>query len=688
MGRGNGPDLGRISMKIPQLALTLFLALPITLARAAEPPATIDKGGLDHATIDSKVDPCGNFFRYACGGWIDANPIPPDESRWGLDQQLGDRNREKLRAILEKAASQPTPETQKIGDFYASCMDEAKIEALGMSPLKPDLDQIAALSDKSQLPALVAALHRQGMSALFSFGVGQDAKNAEAEIAIFDQDGMGLPDRDYYLKTDSESVALRKDYLSHIARMLVLAGEDQHTAEHGADAVLAIETSLAKGALDRVARRDPQKTYHKLARAELDSLTPRFAWTGYFAGVGAPPLDTVDVAETKFLQTVDSVVAGTSLDDLKTYLRWHLISDAAPWLSKVFVDENFAFYGTRLTGEKENKPRWKRCVGAVDDALGEDLGRAYVAEAFPPEAKAMTQAMVDSIADAYQADLQSVDWMDPETKTKALKKLAEMRKKIGYPDHWRDYSRLNVLRGDMVGNAARTAEFELARELGKIGKPVDRGEWDMTPPTVNAYYDPQMNDINLPAGILQPPFFSANYDDAVNYGATAGGTVGHEMTHGFDDEGRQYDGKGNLVDWWTEKDVKRFDSRAQCVVDQYSGYVAIDKLHVNGKLTLGENVADLGGVRLGYIALMKMLAEKPAGPIGGFTPAQRYFIAYAQSWCSATRPRAVKLQIETDPHAPAQFRVNGVVSDMPEFRAAFSCKPDAPMVRAKACRVW
>ncbi len=675
-------------MKIPQLALTLFLALPITLARAAEPPATIDKGGLDHATIDSKVDPCGNFFRYACGGWIDANPIPPDESRWGLDQQLGDRNREKLRAILEKAASQPTPETQKIGDFYASCMDEAKIEALGMSPLKPDLDQIAALSDKSQLPALVAALHRQGMSALFSFGVGQDAKNAEAEIAIFDQDGMGLPDRDYYLKTDSESVALRKDYLSHIARMLVLAGEDQHTAEHGADAVLAIETSLAKGALDRVARRDPQKTYHKLARAELDSLTPRFAWTGYFAGVGAPPLDTVDVAETKFLQTVDSVVAGTSLDDLKTYLRWHLISDAAPWLSKVFVDENFAFYGTRLTGEKENKPRWKRCVGAVDDALGEDLGRAYVAEAFPPEAKAMTQAMVDSIADAYQADLQSVDWMDPETKTKALKKLAEMRKKIGYPDHWRDYSRLNVLRGDMVGNAARTAEFELARELGKIGKPVDRGEWDMTPPTVNAYYDPQMNDINLPAGILQPPFFSANYDDAVNYGATAGGTVGHEMTHGFDDEGRQYDGKGNLVDWWTEKDVKRFDSRAQCVVDQYSGYVAIDKLHVNGKLTLGENVADLGGVRLGYIALMKMLAEKPAGPIGGFTPAQRYFIAYAQSWCSATRPRAVKLQIETDPHAPAQFRVNGVVSDMPEFRAAFSCKPDAPMVRAKACRVW
>jgi len=664
------------------------MALAAGTARAADTPPAGDDPSIDHKVMDLKADPCGNFFRYACGGWIDANPIPADESSWGLEYALSLRNQEQLRIILEKAAAQPTPETQKIGDFYASCMDEAAIEKQGLAPLTPDLDKIEGLTDKSQLPTLLGALHREGQGGLFSFGAAQDAKDAESEIAIADQGGMGLPDRDYYLKTDADSVKLRADYLAHIAKMLVLSGEDEAKAAADAKTVLAIETALAKGALDRVSRRDPQQTYHKLERAQLDTLTPGFDWTAYFAAIGAPPVKVVDVTEQKFFRAAAKIIATTKLDDLKTYLKWHLISGSASWLPKALVDENFAFYGKRLTGATEIRPRWKRCVNVIDEEMGEDLGRAWVADHFPPEAKAGTQAMVAAISDAFEDDLKSVDWMSPETKQKALVKLSQMRKKVGYPDHWRDYGALAVTRGDMLGNVARADAFETQRELGKIGKPVDRGEWEMSPPTVNAYYNPQMNDINLPAGILQPPFFSPRYDDAVNFGATAGGTVGHEMTHGFDDEGRQYDGHGNLVEWWTKDDAAKFKQRAQCVVDQYSSYAPIDNIHINGKLTLGENVADLGGVRLGYAALMKILAKKPAPDIGGFTPAQRYFIAYAQSWCEATRPEAAKLHVATDPHSPAKFRVNGVVSDMPEFAAAFSCKPAAPMVNAKACRVW
>jgi len=672
------------------LAALLFVAGTAHAAGAqpADAKAAGDDAAIDHSVMDLKADPCGNFFRYACGGWIDANPIPADQSSWGLDQELVQRNQQQLRILLEKAAANPTPETQKIGDFYASCMDEAAIETQGLDPLKPGLDKIAALSDKSQLPELLAGLHRDGVESLFSFGAGQDAKDAESEIAIADQGGMGLPERDYYLKTDAESVKLRADYALHVAKMLVLAGESGTDAAAHAKTVLTIETALAKGALDPVSRRDPQLTYHRLERAQLDALTPGFDWTNYFTAVGAPPVAQIDVTEEKFLRAAVKVIAATKLDDLKTYLKWHLISDAAPWLPKAFVDENFAFYGKRLTGATEIRPRWKRCASAVDEALGEDLGRAWVADHYPPDAKAGTERMVAAIAEAFENDIKTVDWMSPETRDKALVKLGQMRKKLGYPDHWRDYSALTVTRGDMLGNEARASAFEMQREMNKIGKPVDHGEWDMSPPTVNAYYDPQMNDINLPAGILQPPFFSPRYDDAVNFGATAGGTVGHEMTHGFDDQGRQYDGHGNLTDWWTKADTAKFNQRAQCVVDQYSGYVAVEKLHLNGKLTLGENVADLGGVRLGYAALMKILGKTPAPDIGGFTPAQRYFIAYGQSWCGATRPEGEKLRVATDPHSPPEFRVNGIVSDMPEFATAFSCKAGAPMVRAKACRVW
>ena len=667
-------------------AAALLFPLAVGPAFAAG-PAPADPG-IDHSMFDQTVEPCTDFFHFACGGWIASHPIPPDESSWRVDQVLEERNRELLRGILEKAAADPRPDTKKIGDFWAACMNEEAIEAKGLAPLQSELDRIAVLASRNDLPELIAHLHRIGVDALFGFGAGQDARNAESEIAIADEGGLGLPDRDYYFKKDAEGRSLRADYVQHVARMFRLLGEDEPKAATDAATVLKLETALAKGALDRVSRRDPQKTYHPMSRAELERLTPGFAWAHYLDAVGAPPVGSIDVSEPAFLAGEDRALAKFPLAAVRTYLRWQLVDSAALWLPKAVVDENFAFYGKRLTGAKEIKLRWKRCVDAADEDLGEDLGRAYVAIVFPPDAKARTEAMVTRIAEAFNADLKSVDWMGAETKAKALTKLGLMRKKIGYPDHWRDYSSLAIDRGDALGNAFRAAEFELRRELGKIGKPVDRGEWEITPPTVNAYYDPQMNDINLAAGILQPPFFSPAFDDAVNFGATGGGTVGHEMTHGFDDEGRQYDGHGNLTDWWTKADVDRFAERAQCVVDQYSSYVAVDDLHLNGKLTLGENVADLGGVRLGYAALMKSVEGKDQGKIGGFTPAQRYFIAYAQSWCGSSRPESTRLRTMTDPHSPPEFRVNGVISDMPEFRAAFACRPDSPMVRAKACRVW
>jgi endothelin-converting enzyme/putative endopeptidase len=670
------------------LALAVLRALaPVALA-AAPGQSAVDEGGLDHAMLDLKTSPCDDFFRFACGGWIDANPIPADESSWGVDRMLTARNRETLRGILEKAAAEPTDDTRRIGDFYAACMDEATIERLGLAPLQPVMDQIASLESKDALPKLLGDLHRMGVDAVFAFGAGQDARNAEAEIAMADAGGMGLPDRDYYLKSDPQTEKLRREYAVHIARMFILDGEDEKAASADAAFVLAIETALARGALDKVARRDPQKTYHLLTRAALDRLTPSFAWGAYLQALAAPPVAAVDVAEPGFFQAADRAVATAGLDDIRTYLRWRVLSMAAPWLPKRFVDENFAFFGKILTGATELQPRWKRCVEAVDGALGDDLGRAYVAAAFTAEARQQTRIMVDAIAAAFETDLRTLDWMGSETRDKALAKLSRMRKKLGYPDQWRDYGALDIRRGDALGNAGRADGFALARELAKIGKPVDHGEWMITAPTVDAYYDPQMNDINLPAGILQPPFFSAKFDDAVNFGETGGGTAGHEMTHGFDDEGRQYDGDGNLADWWTKTDAARFRQRAQCVVDQYSSYVAVGKLHIDGKLTLGENIADLGGVRLGYAALMTLSKDKPVTQTGGFTPAQRYFIAYAQSWCSSARPETIRLRTLTDPHSPPAFRVNGVVSDMPEFRAAFSCAADAPMVRAKACRVW
>lgn len=668
--------------------LAFFAALACSGPAPAASPEPAGSDGVTPSWLDPTAAPCSNFFRFACGGWIDANPIPADETRWGVDMRLADQNRTRLRDLLEEAAARPTAETRKIGDFYASCMDETRVESLGATPLAPLLARIDGLTEKGQLAALVADLHRRGVGVFFGFGASPDMKNADIAIAVVDEGGRGLPDRETYLSDDPENRALRRDYRAHVARMLALAGASSEAADRDADSVLAIETRLAKAALDPTARRDPQKLYHPFTRSELDRLAPDFGWTSYFGGVKAEGFDRLNVTEPDFVRATQAIVADTPLPSLQAYLRWHLVSHDSNWLSKPFVEEDFAFYGKRLTGADALKPRWKRCVEAVDEAMGEDLGRAYVARYFPPEAKARTLAMVSAIAASFADTLGSLDWMGPETRRKALEKLAAIRKKIGYPDHWRDYGALVVERDDLVGNIARATSFELGRQVAKIGKPVDRSEWLMTPPTVNAYYDPQTNEIDLPAGILQPPFFSERFDDAVNFGATGAGTIGHELTHAFDDEGRQYDAKGNLADWWSPADATRFKSRAQCLVDQYGGYVAVGKTHVNGALTLGENVADLGGVRLGYAALMKVLAGKAMAPIGGFTPAQRYFLAYAQSWCGASRPEALKLGVATDPHSPVEFRVNGVVSNLPEFRAAFACPAAAPMVRAKSCKVW
>jgi endothelin-converting enzyme/putative endopeptidase len=660
------------------VVLAFFLFAPPS--RAAEPP------GIDDSMIDPTVAPCDDFYRYACGGWLARHPVPPDEASWDVDDLVTERTLGELKAILEEAAAAPTDATRKIGDFYAACVDEARVTALGVAPARPTLDRIAGLS-RDALPALVAALHLGGIGAFFDTSVGQDARNAKRNIVLLDEGGMGLPGRDYYLKQDGETIALRGAYQAHIAEVLRLAGDDAAAAASEATSVLTVETALAQGAFDRLQKRDPLQTYHRLDRAAWGRLAPGFDWRGYFAALGTALPVSVDVTEPSYLAAAATVMRSADLADLKAYLRWQLLNAVTPSLPQPFIDANFAFYGKRLTGAARLRPRWKRCIGAVNAALGEDLGRVWVARFFPPGAKARTEAMIGDIEHAFAAEIRRLRWMGPATRRRALAKLRAMRHKVGYPDHWRDYGGLEVSRDDAYGNARRAAAFELRRQLAKLGHKVDRGEWDMTPPTVDAYYDPQLNDIDFPAGVFQPPLFSPAYDDAVNYGAT-GATVGHEMTHGFDDEGRQFDGDGDLRDWWTPRDAGRFTARAQCLVEQYGGYRTVDGVPVDGQLTLGENLADLGGARLAYDALKRRLARPAKTPAAGRTPAQRFFLAYAQSWCAAVRPETARLRAQTDPHAPPRFRVDGVLADMPEFRAAFACPARSPMVRAPICRVW
>jgi putative endopeptidase len=646
--------------------------------------------GFSIANIDKSANPCVDFYQYACGLWMANNPIPPDQSRWDRGSELAERNRAILRNMLEKAAVNDPKRSavdQKIGDFYGSCMDEQTIEKLGIQPLKPEMDRINTIASKAAILNPLVRLHRLGVDAMFRFGSSPDLKDSTHVMADLDQGGLGLPDRDYYLKDDPKSVELRKQYVAHVQKMLELSGEPAAKAASDAQAVMRFETDLAKGSLDRVSRRDPDQMYHKLTTHQLASLDPAIDWPKYFEGMGAPPITELNVSVPNFFRALESTIVQTNLDDIKTYLRWHLLHGETAFLPKAFVDEDFHFYREILTGAKEIQARWKRCVAATDGDLGFALGQKYVEQTFPPDAKARTLQMVQVIEQALGQDIQTLSWMTPATKKEALVKLRAVANKIGYPDKWRDYSSVKIVRGDAVGNDERATEFEVLRQLNKIDKPVDRTEWLMTPPTVNAYYYPPENNINFPAGILQPPFFDNKLDAAVNHGAI-GSVVGHELTHGFDDQGRKFDPQGNLKDWWTPEDAKEFEKRAQCFIDEYSSFTPIDGVHLNGKLTLGENTADNGGVRLSFMALMETLKDKPQPKIDGYTPEQRFFLNWGQIWCQNVRPEMSRMLVQVDPHSPGRERVNGVVQNMPEFRNAFACQVGQPMVREPACRVW
>ena len=543
------------------------------------------------------------------------------------------------------------------------------------------------MHSKQDLTKEIIRLHREGADVLFGFDSGSDFKDASQIIAQLDQGGYGLPDRDYYFKDDPKSQEIRKQYLAHVQKMLQFLGDNPGEAAAEAQTVMRIETALAKSSLTRVERRDPYNTYHKMTREELQALSPSFSWDQYFAEIGLPGTRSLNVAVPDFVKAMDTELKAEDLASWKVYLRWHLVHAQARYLPAAFVNEDFDFYDRILSGTKEIQPRWKRCVRAVDHQLGEALGKVYVQKTFSPETKERALVMVRQIETEMGKEIQRLPWMSPATKEQALVKLHTVVNKIGYPDHWRDYSSYKVVRGDALGNGERGAAFEFRRWLNKIGQPVDRAEWYMTPPTVNAYYNGQMNDINFPAGVLQPPLFDARSDDAPNYGDT-GGTIGHELTHGFDDEGRQFDAQGNLRDWWTAEDAREFEKRASCTSDQYSQYVIVDDIKINGKLTLGEDVADLGGLLLAYLAWKDANKGKDLKPIDGFTPAQRFFIGYGQSWCSAERPELLRLHATIDPHSPPLYRTNGVVSNMPEFQEAFSCKAGSPMVRENRCRIW
>ncbi|MFN8060476.1 MAG: M13 family metallopeptidase [Vicinamibacterales bacterium] len=672
------------------LVVPLSVAVSAVARPSAQDRAQATTPGFDPRALDTRVDPCNDFYQYACGGWLEKNPIPSDQSNWGRFSELAERNQATLRGIVEKSAdARPgrNPIEQKIGDYYASCMDETALDAEGADPLKEELTRLANLASKQEFPDTVARLHRMGTGVLFGFGAEQDFKDATQTLAIADQGGLGLPERDYYFKDDEKSKDLRAKYQAHVQRMFVLVGEPETKAAASAAAVMTVETALAKVSLDAVSRRDPSRLYHKMTREELAAQTPAFDWARYLAGIQAPAFTDLNVTVPDFFIGMNAAIDVIDLDVWKSYLRWQYLHDNVVLLSRTFLTENLEFFGKELTGVKELRPRWKRCVDYVDNDLGELLGQPYVEATFGADGKRRMGQMVDALQQSLDVDIREIPWMTEATRKKAIEKLGTMRRKIGYPDTWRDYAGLNIVRGDFVGNSHRANQFELARQLRRIGQPLDRGEWQMTPPTVNAYYDPLKNDINFPAGILQPPFFDRALDDAVNFGAI-GAVIGHEMSHGFDDQGRQFDAQGNLRDWWSEADGKEFERRASCFTDQYGAYSPVEGVKLNGRLTLGENVADNGGVRIAYQALMQTLQGKAREKKDGFTPEQRFFLGYGQIWCGARRPEMSRMLAQVDPHSPPQFRVNGVVSNMPEFAQAFSCRSDAPMVSKTVCKVW
>ena len=677
--------------------ILISIIAPFGLRAEPQPQIAQNSPPIDPKNMDTSVKPGDDFFRYATGAWIKRTEIPPEYSRWGAFNELIERNNDALHTIAGKASQihvdpKLAPETQKVGDYYASGMDEQSIEAMRTKPLEEELGRIEAMKDRQDVLTEIGHLHSIGINAFFNFGAGQDAKDSTRDIAQAVQGGLGMPDRDYYTKQDPDMKQKREKYIAHVTKMLTLLGEPAQKAADDAKRIMALETKLAEASRTRVQLRDPIKNYNKMGVRQLQDLTPEWNWSDYFNKINLLEPGDINVHQPEFFKAANDVFKSTPIDDWKAYLRWHLISATAPYLSKDFVDEEFDFNERTLRGTQQNKPRWKRVIATEDDEIGEALGKLYVGFNFPPEAKARALELVNNLKEALADRIKTLDWMDEATKKEALKKLAAMNVKIGYPDKWLDYSLLQIDRGPYVLNAMRAGKFEADRDLEKIGKPVDRTDWGMTPPTVNAYYNPNMNEIVFPAGILQPPFFYANADDAVNYGGI-GAVIGHEMTHGFDDQGRQFDATGNLRDWWTPKSAEEFKKRSGAIVQQYNEYEPLPGLHLNGELTQGENIADIGGVKLAYAALQKALDKHPEEQnkkIDGFTPEQRFFLSFAAIWRSKIRDEDQKLRVKTDPHSPAQFRVNGPLSDLPEFQKAFNIPDGSPMVRPadKRVNIW
>jgi predicted metalloendopeptidase len=662
-----------------------LLGVAVLSLGQSSPPSS----GIDLKAMDKSVDPCQNFYQYACGSWMKSNPVPPQYARWGRFNELADRNEQLLREILEDSAKHQDRSAidQKIGGFYSACTNEAAIDKAGSTPIKPGIERIRAVKDKAGLASEVARLHSQGVTVFFRFGSSPDAANSKTTIADLDQGGLGLPDKSYYLEPKDDET--RRRYLAHISRMFQLIGDAQPDADTEAKAVLSIETALAKASLDRVARRNPRLTYHKMSVAELAALAPDFDFKTYFKQSSAPPFESLNVAVPGFVKGLNESLASAGIDDLKSYLVWHYVSAYAPDLSKPFVEANFGFYQRYLTGATELQPRWKRCTQMTDRGLGDALGQKYVAKAFAGQSKEKTQQLVNIIEKEMAVDIDSLPWMSAATKQQALVKLKGVTNKIGYPEKWKDYSTIAVTSTNLVADVRSAREYEIHRDLAKISQPVDRAEFNMTPPTVNAYYSPLENNINFPAGILQPPFYNASADPAVNFGGI-GAVIGHELTHGFDDQGRQFDADGNLRDWWTKQDNDEFKKRVDCIANEYSQFSPVEGVNLNGRLTLGENGADNAGIRLAFMALLGGLESGlvDKDKLDGYTPQQRFFLGYAQIYCSNERPESLRNRVRTDPHSPGEFRVIGVIQNVPEFSSAFACSAGQPMVAAAGCRVW
>jgi len=666
----------RIARSTPRRQLPLVLALMLFLAPA----------GLSA----QRVDPCTDFYAYACGAWQAQHPVPPDSVAWGHFNELQQRGEDVVRDVLERAAvDRPgrTATEQKIGDYYATCMDESAIERAGTQTLAGDFERISAMRAKEDLPNEIALLHRQGTKALFGFSSGADYNDARRVIAALDQGGLGLPDRDYYLKDDARSLELRLQYVDHIRRVFELLGDAREKAAAEAEVVMTIETGLAANALDQTTRRDPRRVYHLLSLAELAALSPAFDWSRYFGAAGAPAFASLNVVEPEFVRGMNRLLGSTPLADWQTYLRWQVVHAGAPVLPLAFVNEDFRFFSATLRGAKELSPRWRRCVIAAAEDLGEMVGREHVLQTFGAEGKARTLAMVGALEHALAADIEGLPWMSAETKKAALVKLHATANRIGYPDIWRDYAALTIVRGDALGNSRRARTWDRQRRVGNIGQALDKRDWPYPPMTINASYDPHENVITFPAGILQPPFYDPRGDDASNFGGM-GAVIGHELTHGFDDQGSRFDGDGNLREWWTAADRTQFAERTRCLEDQYGSFLVLDTLKLNGKLTLGENIADNGGVRIAYAAMVAQFAGEEPPPVDGQTAGQRFFLGWANIWCENRTEALSRRATAIAPHAPGRARVNGTVSNMPEFRAAYQCAATAPMVNQNVCRVW